>query len=41
VPVSVPVVVTGEPDTDIMDGSASATEVTEPTPKPENVLFFQ
>lgn len=32
VPVSVPVVVTGEPDTDMMDGSASATEVTVPVP---------
>jgi len=32
VPVSVPVVVTGEPDTDMMDGSDKATEVTEPVP---------
>ena len=32
VPVSVPLVVTGEPDTDMMDGSASPTEVTVPVP---------
>lgn len=32
VPVSVPVVVTGEPDTAKMEGSANATEVTEPVP---------
>ena len=32
VPVSVPLVVTGEPDTAKMEGSASATEVTEPVP---------
>ena len=32
VPVSVPLVVTGEPETEIIDGSDKATEVTEPVP---------
>ena len=32
VPVSVPLLVTGEPDTEIIDGSVKATEVTVPVP---------
>lgn len=40
VPVSVPVVVTGEPDTDMMDGNANATEVTVPPELLELMVWF-
>ena len=40
VPVKVPLVVTGEPDTDIIDGSAKPTEVTVPPELLELMVWF-